>query len=395
MWFGALVSNIGTWMETVALGYYVAHTTGKVSWSAIIAAAGFIPGAILGPIGAAMADRLNRKKVIILTNIAAGLIAAFVATWVGSGRASPAGLALSSFVTGSVFAFGFPSFQTALPDLVPREDLVSAVGLSNAQWNLGRIIGPTFAGLAIAFGGVQTALWCNAASFLAVVIAVMLVTLPKREGSKRPVFSALADGIRFARGHADMRRMLAVMFATILIASPFIAFVPQIATNVFHGGPRSTSVLVTAQGIGAVTAAFTLGSMSKRLGTWVLLFGTVGLLAPALVLYGVAPRLWLAAVALVVVGLAYGWAFTSFASIAQLAAPDEMRGRVLSVNSFILGVFYPVGTLIQGQIADRTSLRWITSGSGVVLAAAVGLLAMRNRRVQTQVALSPEVEVAR
>src|SRR4051794_40173795 len=136
LWIGALVSNIGTWMETVALAYYVADTTGKPSWSAIVAAAGFIPAAIVGPVGSAMADRLDRRRVLMTTNALAALIAATLAIWVGSGNATPAGIAALSFVAGAVGMFGFPSFQTALPDLVPREHLVAAVGLSNAQWNL-------------------------------------------------------------------------------------------------------------------------------------------------------------------------------------------------------------------------------------------------------------------
>src|SRR3954447_1674318 len=210
MWMGALVSNVGTWMESVALAYYVAETTGKPSWSAIVAAAGFIPAAIVGPIGSAMADRLDRKRVLITTNSLAALIAATLAIWVGSGNATPAGIAVLSFVAGAVGMFGFPSFQTTLPDLVPREHLVAAVGLSNAQWNLGRILGPALAALAMTIGGIGTALWCNVVSFGAVIVAVSAAGLPQRVGSKRPIFAALADGARFARHHPAMRRLLAM-----------------------------------------------------------------------------------------------------------------------------------------------------------------------------------------
>ncbi|HTH06992.1 MAG TPA: MFS transporter, partial [Ilumatobacteraceae bacterium] len=268
MWSGALVSNIGTWMESVALAYYVADTTGKPSWSAIVAAAGFIPAAVVGPVGSAMADRLDRRRVLITTNALSALIAATLAIWVGSGNATPAGIAVLSFVAGAVGMFGFPSFQTSLPDLVPREHLVAAIGLSNAQWNLGRILGPALAALAMTIGGIGTALWCNVVSFAAVIVAVSTAGLPHRESSRRPIFAALADGARFARQHPAMRRMLALMIATMLIGSPFIAFVSQMATNVFNGSAKATSLLVVSQGIGAVTAAFTLGGLSKRLGVW-------------------------------------------------------------------------------------------------------------------------------
>lgn len=368
MWGGALFSNIGTWMETVALGYHVADTTGKASWSAVVAAAGFVPGAIVGPIGSAMADRLSRRRVLIVTNAIAAVIAALLAWWVGTGDATPAGLALLAFVAGGVVMFGFPSFQVSLPDLVPREQLVAAVGLSNAQWNLGRILGPSLAALAIAAGGIELALWCNAFSFLAVIVAVAMVRLPHRPGERRPVFAALADGVRFARTTPAMRRMVVVMLAVVFVGAPFIALVPQIATNVFSGGETSTSILVTCQGIGAVAAAVALGGVTKRLGSWRVLTVSSFAFCAALVLYGSAPVFALAAAALVLIGLTYGFAFTSFAGIAQLVAPDEMRGRVLAVNSFVLGTMYPLGLLVQGVIADATSLRLVTAGSGVVLA---------------------------
>ena len=242
-------------------------------------------------------------------------------------------IAVLSFLGGCVGSFGFPAFQTTLPDLVPRDDLVAAVGLSNAQWNLGRIIGPALAALVMGIGGIGAALWCNAISFAAVIVAVAIVRLPQRESSRRPIFAALGDGVRFARGHPAMRRMLALMIATMFIAAPFIAFVSQMATNIFDGDSSATSFLVTAQGVGAVTAAFTLGGLTKRIGVWRLMTGAVLLLGPVLVLYAASPRLWVAAICLAFIGLLYGYSFTSFAGVAQQSAPDEMRGRVLAVNT--------------------------------------------------------------
>jgi MFS family permease len=374
MWTGALLSNIGTWMEAVGLSYYVAHTTGKASLSALVGAAGFLPNGVLGPIGSAMADRWSRRRLLVVGSALSAVVAAILAVWVGGGTATPVGIAALSFVAGCIGAFTYPSFQSTLPDLVAREDLVAGVGLSNAQWNLGRIVGPSLAAVAISVGGIGTALWCNAISFLAVIVAVAFVKVPRQTSDRRPVFAALADGIRFAAAHPVMRGMLVVMVMTIGIASPFIAFVSQVATNVLHGDARATSVLVTAQGIGAVTAAFTLGSLTKRFGTLTVMFGGVWLLCPALVAYAVSPHLWVAATTLTLVGLCYGYAFTSFASVAQQAAPDDMRGRVLAVIFLVLGIMFPVGTLIQGQIADAVGLRWTTAGSGLVLA--FGLLAL-------------------
>ncbi len=367
VWTGSLVSNIGTWMETVAIGYYVADTTGKNSWSAIVVAAGLLPSGIIGPIGSAMADRLDRRRVILLGNLLAGIIAAIVAVLVSSGSASPGALALLSLLAGVTFAFFFPAYQTVIPELVPREHLVAAIGLANAQWNLGRVLGPACAALAIWLGGIGAALWVNAASFGAVMIAVSLAGVSARRGERRPVFAAVADGLRFARASSAMRDMLTLMVPTLLIAAPFIAFVAQMATNVHGGEEGATSLLTTAQGVGGVAAAVLLGVFTKRLGTARLLAMSVVSLGPALVLYGAAPGLWSAAAALVGVGFTYGLAFTSFNSVAQLAAPDAMRGRVLAVNSMVMGIGYPVGVLLSGPLADVVGLREVTVGSGALI----------------------------
>ena len=180
-----------------------------------------------------------------------------------------------------------------------------------------------------------------------------------------------------------MRSMLVLMIATIFIASPFIAFVPLMATEVFGGGSGATSLLVTSQGIGAVCAAFTLGTVTTRWGLPRVMSAAVTALCPALVLYAVAPTLWLAAIAIVVLGLIYGYSFTSFMGVAQQSAPDELRGRVLAVNSFVLGIMFPVGALLQGQLADRVGLRWITAGSGVLLLAVLGVTQLRRGRVSS------------
>jgi len=394
LWVGALVSNIGTWMETVALSYYVADTTGKASWAAVVGAAGFLPSAVLGPIGSAMSDRLHRGHVLVTTYALSAVLAATLAIVVGTGRATPGIIAVLALCTGSAGAFGFPAFQNALPRLVPREHLVAAVGLSNAQWNLGRIIGPSLAGVAIAIGGIGAALWCNAVSFLAVIVCVLAVRLEASSGRRQPVWGALGDGFRFARSNPDMRRMVPLMIMTILIGAPFVAFVSQMATVVFHGDERSTSVLVACQGVGAVIGAFTLGWLTHRFGLWMVMAGSIALFAAALVVYGAAPALWVAAIGVAACGFGYGSSFTTFAGLSQQAATDDMRGRALAVNTFILGALYPLGALVQGWLSDRVGLKWVTAGSGVALGICLAwrLAVIARRRSRTSASREGAVE---
>lgn len=378
VWIGALVSNTGTWMETVALGYYVAETTGKSSSSALVVAATFIPNGLLGPVGSALADRLNRRNVIIIGNVVVAAIACVVAWWVGTGGATALGLAGLGFLSGCTFAFFFPAYQTVLPELVPPEHLVASIGLSNAQWNLGRVLGPVAAAVAIWLGGIQAALWCNAASFGAVIIAVVLAKVSTRRGARRPILGALRDGFDFARHTPAMRRMLMVMVPTIVLGAPFIAFIAQMATNVHGGNDRATSMLTVAQGIGAVVAALSLGSLTARLGSRTLMIVGAAAFGVVLVGYGVAPNLWWAGLGLLLVGVTYGWAFLSFSSTAQEAAPAEMRGRALAMNSVVLGVGYPISALVQGRIADGVGLRQVTVVSGVALVLVTVVIAGRS-----------------
>ena len=368
VWVGALVSNVGTWMETTALSYYVADTS-KAAWSGVVAAAGFLPTALLSPVGGAWADRFQRRTIMIAANCLAALIAASVAVLVASGRATPELLALFALAGGCVGAIGFPAFQAALPDLVPAEHIVAAIGLSSTQWNLGRILGPSAAGVAIWAGGVPAALWCNAASFLAVAATVAASRMPRNQSTKRSIMAAIRDGLRFARTNEAVRAMAPIMIAVTLVAAPFIGFIAQMATKVFNTKQGGTSLLVTAQGIGAVITSTLMGAMCNRFGARRTMVGAITVLTPALVLYGASPNIALAAVALAITGGAYMAALLSFSAVTQRSAPPELRGRAMAVNNFILGAAYPIGLFIQGPLADHSSLRAVTIGSGIVLAA--------------------------
>lgn len=365
VWIGAMVSNVGTWMETTALSYYVADTS-QASWSGVVAAAGFLPTALLSPLGGAWADRFDRRKILILTNVFSLVVASLVALLVATGHATPLLLAVFALLGGCGHALGFPAFQAALPDLVPPEELVAAIGLSSTQWNLGRILGPTAAGVAIWIGGVPAALWCNAASFLAVIAAVAFADIPKATRTKRAIVQAMRDAIHFAKTNEAVRSMVPIMILTSLVAAPFIGFIAQMATKVFDSDQAGTSLLVTAQGVGAVIAGASMGAVTHRFGLRRTTVGAVVLIGPALMLYGAAPHIGLAAAAVAFAGGAYMASISSFSSITQQSAPSEIRGRAMMVNNFILGLAYPLGLFIQGPLADLTSLRAVTIGSGAL-----------------------------
>ncbi len=374
LWTGAFVSNIGTWMETVGVGILVTEATNQSIWTGLVAAAGFAPLAVLGPVGGALADRVPRRRLLLTTATIQTILATTLTFLVATGTPGPGIVTLIVFSAGCVQAIGFPAYQAVLPDLVPREDLVGAVALSSAQWNLGRVIGPALAGVIIAVGGYEWAFAFNAASFLAVIFAVTQLRLPPpviRPRQSIPV--EIREGLAYVRRDPGLRVVVAYMFVNTLLAAPFIALVPAMAEKVFHEGATGTAILVTAQGVGAVLMALSLAGLAVRFGNRRVMLMVLWGLPPALAAYAIAPIIALSAIAIFFVGLLYLGALSSFTSIAQLRAPEAVRGRVLSVLLVLLGSLYPLGAVLQGAIADEIGLRATTLGAAVLMLAVLVL----------------------
>lgn len=370
LWVGAFVSNIGTWMETVGVGILVTTATGKAGWTGLVAAAGFVPTALLAPLGGALADRLPRRTLLLTTTSFQILFAALLTLVASLGDPSPGLVTLIVLGAGCANALGFPAFQAMLPDLVPRDDLPGAVALSSAQWNLGRVIGPALAGLVIGLGGYETAFFLNTVSFFAVFAVVASFRLPPPAGaSSTSILGSIREGARFVRGDAALRFVVGCMALNSLLAAPFIALIPAVALDVFHEEKLGTAALVTAQGVGAVCMGLALGTLFGRLGTRRVLLAVLYALPVALVLYALAPTLPLAVVAIFLVGGLYLGTLSSFTTVAQLRAPAELRGRVVSVLMMLIGALYPVGSILQGAIADEVGLRVTTTVAAVLLAA--------------------------
>jgi MFS family permease len=382
LWTASLVSNVGTWMQTVAIGALVVSKTGEASWAVLVAAGAFLPIGVLSPLGGALADRLPRRPMIAAGNLAEALVAAALAMLISTGHDAP--LSLLGLVTlqGCASALIGPFSQAILPDLVPRSQFLAATSLNSAQWNAGRIVGPALAGATIAAFGFGASFAANAVSFLAVVVAVLFVRLSPPPGRPGPVVAALREGLAATRAQPTCRAAIIAMAVVAFVGAPFIALVPAMALRLAHGGPTAvaaaTSQLTTAQGLGAVAGALLLAPLAARIGRGRLLGWSLALLPATLAWYGLAPSRWWGIVALFVVGLVYLGVLSGLSTAVQLAAPPAYRGRVISFFQVALGVSYPVGALLQGPLADAIGVGWTTAGSAVVLAL-VTLIAWSRR----------------
>jgi MFS family permease len=265
---------------------------------------------------------------------------------------------------------GFPTYQAMLPDLVPRDDLLAAVSLSSAQFNLGRVVGPALAGIVLVLGSDAWAFAVNAASFGAVVVALIFVRLPAPKASTLPfegMVRRIVAGARVAGREPGCRSAILLIAVVALIGSPFIGLVPAVAVDGLHRGAAATSALVTGQGIGAVIGALALVPLARAWGRGRVLVAALLAFPTAIVVYGVEPSLVTATVAIVVVGACYISVLTGLNTVVQLRAPEEARGRVLGLYMMALGTIYPIGLVIQGAIAGAVGIREVTIASGAFL----------------------------
>jgi MFS family permease len=395
LWAAGLVSYVGSWMQTVAVGALVITQTGKATWAVLVAAGAFLPIGLLSPIGGALADRLPRRPVLVIGNLAAAASAVLLAALVAAGHDNPAALVLLVTLQGSASALVGPFQQAILPDLVPKQEFLAAISLNSAQFNLGRIVGPALAGATVAAFGYPVAFEANAASFLAVVVALAFVRLAPPGGATAGMLASLRSGFSAARREPSCWAAIVTIAVVAFVASPFIALVPVMAHHLTDGGARAvaqtTALLTTAQGVGAVAGALALAPLAARLGRGRVLGGSLALLPVALVAYSTSRTPWWGAATLFAVGLVYIGVLSGLSTVVQLRAPQAYRGRVLSFYLVALGVAYPVGSLVQGPVIDRIGIGWTTAASAVLLALVMAAVAAWRPGVVRAITTLPDV----
>lgn len=377
LWSASLVSGIGTWMQTVAVGALVTARTGQATWTALVAVAAFLPIGLLAPVGGALADRLDRRRWLAIANLVEAGLATILTVLSATGRASPAAVTLVVLANGCVTALAFPFYQAIIPDLVGPDELLAASSLGVAQYNMGRVVGPALAGVVIAATSFTVAFAVNAASFLAVVAALTVIRVPAvpAHGDDEGLWGRILAGARAARGEPGCRSAIGLIALAAFLVSPFIALVPAKAHLISSGGAKATAgataALTTAQGVGAVVGALAIASLAARFGRRRLLVFYLVATPASLCAYAATPSVTTAVAALAVVGALYIGILSGLSTVVLIRAPAQFRARVLSLYFVALGTIYPLGALVQGAVADRVGLGWTTAGAAVMLAAIV------------------------
>jgi predicted MFS family arabinose efflux permease len=352
MWIGACTSTIGTWMQMVAQQWLV-YTLSKDDpfFLGLDGFLGQIPIVLFSLLGGVMADRTDRRKMLLGSQyvqmttalILAGLTFAHVErVW---------HILILSFIVGSAQSFGGPAYSALIPSLVPKENLPNAIALNSIQFNLGRVIGPALGGITLtAFG----AAWCfglNGISFIAVIISLYIINVGFIPGkSSESMLVSMKQGIAFIRVQEGMKPLIVMSFLMTMMAIPLITFLPVFAKEVLHGSSETFTALLCCSGVGAICGALMVAGLAKTKNqgrTALLMLIVLGL---ATIVFSRSTNVILSCIMIFFAGAAMITVFASITSLVQAITEDSMRGRVMSVYNVAFRGGMPFGMLIVGKL---------------------------------------------
>ena len=349
-----LVALTGSWMQTVAQSWLVLSLTNSPFRLGLIGTLQFAPVLFFSIFSGAVADRFPKRRILMLTQAALACQAAALGALAWTGQAQSWHVGVLALVVGFANAIDLPARQSYVADIVGRADLVNAVALNSAAFNTARIVGPAVAGVLIAHYGVVPAFVMNSLGFVVVIGALATLTTEGRPTS-RPIAGVLADireGIRYAFATPRIRVILGMLFVVSFAVFNFTVYVPLLARDVLGLGARGFGFLMAALGVGAVAGALTLGASAAREPAIPLMFGEAAVACVGLLSLSAARHVSIAAMLLAVIGF-FGIMLVAGCNTAlQLAAPDELRGRVMSLYTLIWGGVFPIGSFCVGTISE-------------------------------------------
>ncbi|MDE3091183.1 MAG: MFS transporter [Chloroflexota bacterium] len=376
LWIGQLISNVGTQMQTVTINWHIYILTGSAVALGLTGLVRVVPIIIFSLIGGVFADAHDRRRVLLATQSLMMLFAAALALVTNLNLVSAPIIYLLAALTAANVAFDSPARQALAPNLVRKEHLTNALSLNNIMMQTASIVGPGLAGFVIAGLGVAAVYWLNAASFLAVLVALILMRTPTQEnlGTARVTPGALTEGIRFVfRAKIIAATMLLDFLATFFSSAS--ALLPIFAREILRVGPEGLGILYAAESVGAVAAGVTMARVGniKRQGA-VLLLAVAGY-GVATALYGASQLLVLSFFLLALVGASDTVSTILRNTIRQLATPDYLRGRMTSVNMIFFMGGPQLGNLEAGLAAAAFGAPFAVISGGVVTVFLVALVA--------------------
>lgn len=382
-WFAAVVSDIGTWMQAIAVGALVAKLTGKASSTGLITIAAFVPQGIISPIGGVLADRFDRRHMVLFSQ--SGQIAATTALGVAllADRPSVALLTTLVFLQGIIGAFGMPASQSLMPDLVPKDELLKAVSLGAVSWNSGRIVGSLLVALLGVWLSPSLIAFCNAASFVVFFFAILSVRRPFR--AERHADTGFIEELR--NGAIVLWRTPGCRYAVIalglfqLTLVPWVGLVAIVAQERLGGDRQLASVLTMLHGLGAIAGSVLISWMFGAIGRPRALLVAFGTGIVALTVYSQVTDRRLAYLPVFVLGACTLSGFVGLSGVVQRDAPYAARSRILSIQGATLGTCYGIGVIVTGWLGDHIGLGSALALNAASAALLLGLSLIAGRRL--------------
>ena len=356
LWFGAFTSTVGTWMQKVAQSWLILELTKSAFYLGLDDFLGQLPILLLTLIGGVIADRHDRRRLLLASQYVQMSTALTLATLVFWGKVDIWHILALSFIAGLAQAFGGPAYQSLVPTLVEKKDLPNAIALNSIQFNLARVFGPLLAGATLAAFGTALCFALNGVSFLVVIVALLSLTIthiPQTE--RKPIMQDLQGGLAYVRSQPAIVALTVLAFLTTFLGLPLLTFLPIFARDIFHGGVGRYSVMMSFSGAGAVVGALVVAWLGrfKHMGLTLLLVQlTFGLLITAFALSRI---VWVSYLLLFCTGAALLIVFSMTASLVQLIVPDHLRGRVVSIYMVAFRGGMPLGSLWGGYAASLSS----------------------------------------
>ena len=389
-WSGAFLSNTGTWMQAVAQGWLVLQLSNSPFWLGVDAFMSTAPGLVFTLVGGVFADLIDRRKLLIYSQIVAGITALVLGTLVVTGVVKVWMILGLSFVTGCCMSIAGPSYMALVFDLVGREDLANAIALNSTQFQLARAIGPVAAGIGFKVFGLAGCFFANGLSFAAVVAGLAMVrydeTLNPRkadqDSTRGKFFQNLREGFRYVASTRRISTLLLICAVTSLFGAPYIAMAPVFARDVLHLGETGLALLMGMAGAGALFGALFLAYLGdfRRKG-WFVLGGDLGF-ALCLIGFALSTRVVVSVIFLFALGFGIVCSVAVTNTLLQKLVTDEMRGRVMSMFMLSFIGAMPIGNLIAGAASHRFGAPHTLAAGGVVITIFVVLVTWRRPRLR-------------
>src|SRR5215467_7446008 len=382
MWVGACTSSIGTWMQIVAQGWLIYRLSHSPFLLALDQFLGGIPIFLLSLIGGVVADRVERRRILLGSQWVQLFSAATLTLLVAMGVVRVWEILCLSFISGFAQAFGGPAYLSLIPTLVDREDMPNAIALNSIQFNLAVTIGPALGGITLARLGEKWCFGLNALSFVAPIIALSLITTRfQPQKTTDSVLSSLKQGIQFVRKQGSMEALIVLAFCMTALSMPLRTYFPVFVKDIFHRGPETYGQLMSMMGIGSICGSLAIASMGNFRHKGRMALTMLIVLGGAISAFALSKALVFSYAVVILAGFAMMTVFATVTSLVQLITTQEMRGRVMSVYNCAFRGGMPMGNLVSGWLVPIFSAPTVLGVNGVLLAMLAAYFFLIQRRV--------------